>query len=241
MGEIKKEFCEKHQIEYESKVICKVLGQEIYSKCPECQKEIDKRIEAEKEEEKKRQREAHQRQREAWLLNAGISQRYIQEGFKETDFSKTHERYLQVKNGDFENTSNLVILGNCGIGKTFFAFRMIEIALQLGKEYKYIRAKELRDLFKQSKIDGLTRFNSVLNIDAFIGYADGIIVDEIDDIFDDLEVFKQLVAICYDKLKRVIVLGNCDSEDFKKRVEEKTYSRLSGAKLFKGNFKDLRR
>lgn len=235
------EHCEKHNLDYEPKEICKVMGNPIYSKCPKCQEAIDLAIKRENEKAVFEAQEALRAQRERSLLNAGVSERYLSEGFKETEFSRTHHKYLDFENGDFKVKNNLIILGGCGIGKSFFCFRMVEIALKLKKKFLFIKAKDLRDRYKQSRFDGFLKYNSMVNIEGILRDLDCIIIDEIDDTFDDLEFFKQVVSFCYDKMIRLIVAGNCDPTTFKNKVEEKTYSRLAGSSLFKGNdFRDLR-
>lgn len=237
---MEKKFCEKHQIEYESKFLINIGGVDMFSKCPECQLEIDKRIEKEEEASEQAKQKAIKNAFENRLRTAGVSERYIAEGFKETDFSKRYDKYLELENGDFKLKNNLIFLGGCGIGKSFFCYRIVELAQRNKLNYDFIKARELRDAFKQSKEGSNYRFNSVENLEKLIKGLDGIIIDEIDDIFNELEAFKFLVSLCYDKMIRIIIIGNCTMEDFKKRVEAKTYSRLAGAKVITGQFKDLR-
>lgn len=237
---MEKKFCEKHQIEYESKQICVFQGMPIFENCPKCEEERKIRREKEEKEAKQAEQKAIKNAFENRLRSAGVSERYIVEGFKETEFSKRYEKYLELEDGDFKLKNNLIFLGGCGIGKSFFCYRMVELAQKNKLNYDFIKARELRDTFKQSKEGSNYRFNSVDNVEKLVKGLDGIVIDEIDDIFGELEAFKFLISLCYDKMIRIIIIGNCTMEDFKRRVEAKTYSRLAGAKVISGQFKDLR-
>lgn len=234
------ETCYIHGIKFEKKETCVINGMTIYSKCPKCEEETKNRIEFDKMQEERKAQEALLNSKRNRLSNAGISKRYLIEGFKDTDFSIKHGKYLEIEKGEFKYPDNLVLMGNCGIGKSFFCYRLVELALENNLNYRILKARELRDIYKGGKDDKTFSFNKIEHISKAVFNLDGIVIDEIDDIFGDSECFKHLVSICYDSMIRVIVIGNCMPEELKNKIEAKTYSRIAGGRVLSGVFKDLR-
>lgn len=231
--------CEKHNQEYEAQAICKWgKNQVIMTNCPICDKERETREKQEELRDKQKKELAIKKNRENALLQRGVSKRYLETSFSETPLIIQHGGLLNFSQGGIK--TNLIIFGRCGAGKSFFAYRMVELAHQAGLEYQCVKAKVLRDIYKQAKDEkGSFRFNSEENI-AFIKHLDCLIIDELDDIFDNMECFKHAVSIAYDNCVRLVLIGNFDLKDFRDKLEAKTYSRLAGAKTIAVNYEDLR-
>lgn len=235
----RKVMCKKHNQEYETKAICRWgNGNVVMSECPLCEAEREERNKQEEAREKQKRELTIKRNFENALLDRGVSKRYLETPLIETQLIIQHGELL---NFNQENTRrNLIIFGRCGAGKSFFAYRMVELAYKAGLEYRCIKAKVLRDIYRQSKDEkGSWRLNSEENI-AFIKSLDCLIIDELDDIFDNMECFKHAVSIAYDNCVRLVLMGNFDLKDFRDKLEAKTYSRLSGAKTIAVNYEDLR-
>lgn len=239
--------CEKHSIYLaELKNILKPLKSARYSECPQCQKE--------RQDQKKQEEELHQKavetavkeKRLKMLCSRGVSERFLKkrkEFNSELPFISQHLKYLELDKEakDFKIRDNLLIFGGVGIGKSFFAYRLVEKAILVNKKYVCIKAKELHNLYSSKTLEsGFTRVNSLENLKEILEGIDCLIIDEIDDIAQNLECFKQVISFLYDKDSRFIVIGNCSVEEFKSILEPKTTDRIKGAIAFGGNFESLR-
>lgn len=234
--------CEKHG-EYTPKLI-RIGSFEIHSKCPQCQLE-DAQREKEYQELQERIREEERiEQYKNKLLDAGITQRYIEER-KSFDFNKGVALELK-RYFDIENNQSLLLLGNTGVGKTFFAFRLTQRLMKHGQNVKYLKLQELTEIFKIRRYGQEVVYKSVENLKNLIFDLDLLIVDEIDDAFGDefsIQTMKHLVSISYDDKKRIIFIGNCTAKDLKMHLDPKTISRLYSYDIqtFGDNFEDLRK
>lgn len=210
-----------------------------YSGCPSCDEER-KSLEEKKKIVVDEEKKINDRNN---LLLRGISKRFLEEEgqLRHTTFFNTHKKYLEFNDNNFLINKNMIILGGCGIGKSYFSYMLIKLAYKINKIYVCMKAKDLQSLFKSKTLsNGFTRTNSIDNLQPMLSEVDCLIIDEIDDIFGDMECFKQVVSYLYDECKRIIVIGNCNQEQLKDHIELKTYSRLQGGSVISGDFKDLR-
>lgn len=243
--------CEKHDLEFLAIPKFKMFDQVIYSECPECAK--DRELERERLEiERKREELAYREvKKENALLSRGCGKKYLRlrNGLKsDTElFAKGLSQFLDVDGSDFVRKDDLIILGCCGIGKTFFGNLIVEKALELEKNYIISTAFELVSIYKNTTINGFNRTNSFENLVDFLDGVDCLIIDEIDyflrgskDIRDD-EALHHIAQICEKDDVRTIILGNCTRKELKEAMPPKVYSRFTGGRVIEGwNMKDLR-
>lgn len=245
-------FCDTHQKNYKSSPIAKTaFGTIIYSECPECAKDREikrQQYEAEKQEVIKRA----QIEREESILRArGCGKKFLKlRGSLKMDtelMSKGLAKYLEHDGSDFLNKDRLVILGGCGIGKTFFGNMLVETAYKIGLRYVCFNAFELVSAYKSMSINGFNRTNSFENLVELLDGVDCLIIDEIDyflrgnkDVRDD-ETLHHISQICEKDDIRTIVLGNCNKQELKEAMPPKVYSRFTGGKPIGGwNMQDMR-
>lgn len=230
------DFCEKHKIEFKREVI-DIAGVKIYKNCPKCEEDIKKENENKERDFISKQKEIKKELFLKELENRGCNKQYLSKR-DSLDYNigafKELRGFLEVKDKNFINNESAIILGSCGIGKSFFSYKMIEVGLLIGKNIKCFKMLELISIYKKS-------FSNFEKIEAIIIYLDCLIIDEIDDGFGNSEVIKQLVSFCYDKGIRLMILGNCDLKYLFNNLEPKTISRLHTFKILalKG-IKDMR-
>lgn len=243
--------CEDHNLSFVAKPIAKSILGIIYSECPECEKDREKRRQAEDQKERdaiiKRKMEIE----ESVLRSRGCGSKYLnmRRSIKvDTDLFNTGIlKYLETDGGDFKHKDKLVILGGCGIGKTFFANMLVEKAYKIGKKYICLNAFEVSSIYRSKNINGFNRTNSFENLIEALDGVDCLIIDEIDyfmsktnDVRDE-EALHHIAQICEKEDIRTIILGNCNKEELKEMMPPKVYSRFSGGKVINGwNMKDLR-
>lgn len=215
------------------------------SKCPLCQYHRAEALEKMREEDE-RERKAQERAIfKQTMIGCGVSLEFFDEREKFNDTigilpRLTHcqtkqgvKNFLEVSEQDFRHKDNILLFGVCGIGKSVFGYRLIEIAHALGKTYKMIKVTQL---IKKAK-------NYNFDLAYFLEDVDCIIIDEIDDGFGDLIAFNELVSYTRENNIRLIVIGNCSIEGFLNAVVPKVRSRLSGAVAIQAdaNMDDLRK
>lgn len=245
-------FCEKHSGTYTAKPFLKtIFGSVIFTECPKCKEDRDK--ERATESEKRREailREKH-KHRISILKARGCGNKYLnmrENLSKETQLlSKGLAKYLENDGLDFFEKDRLIVLGGCGIGKTFFGNMLVEIAYDMGLKYVCYNAFEMAGIYKSTNINGFNRTNSFENLVEILDGVDCLIIDEIDyflrgskDIRDD-EALHHVSQICEKEDIRMIILGNCNRNELKDGLPPKVFSRLTGGKVINGwNMEDLR-
>lgn len=246
------QFCKKHHTSYLSKPFLKASwGEILFSECPLCAKDREERLKAEEEEQNQKNRERAEKWLEYELKNRGCGKKYlIQRKILDNNvglMSKVKD-FLENDGSNFKENKNLIVLGGVGIGKTFFAYKMVEVALGLGLRYIYANSFELVGLYKSKVINGFNRTNSFENLQEFLDGVDCLIVDEIDYFIKgtndarDEETLHHLAQICEKEDIRLVLLGNCNREELKNALSPKIYSRVSGGKVINGwGIEDLRR
>lgn len=246
------QYCEQHS-NYISYPIAKIdaFGEVIYSECPHCAKEREiKKLEVEAKIESER-KIARENEKIETLLQRGCGKKYLK--YRNNLRSDTEllsnglAEYLLHNSVDFLKTENIILVGGCGIGKTFFANRMVEIAYELGKNYLCITAFELVGIYKSKNINGFSRTNSFENIEDLLEEVECVILDEVDYFLRgskdarEEEALHHLAQICERDDKRVILLGNCNRKELKDALPPKVYSRFRGGAVIQGwGMKDLR-
>lgn len=245
-------FCERHNGTYTAKPFLKtIFGSVIFTECPRCAEDREK--ERAKESAKRREailRERHEH-RISILKARGCGNKYLnmrENLSKETQLlSKGLAKYLENDGLDFFEKDRLIVLGGCGIGKTFFGNMLVEIACDLGLNYVCYNAFELAGIYKSTNINGFNRTNSFENLVEILNGVDCLIIDEIDyflrgskDVRDE-EALHHISQICEKEDIRMIILGNCNRNELKDGLPPKVFSRLSGGKVINGwNMEDLR-
>lgn len=245
-------YCETHSKSYKSAPFLKTaFGTILYSECPDCAKDREiKRQKEEKERIEAQKREQLERKK-AILRLRGCGNKFLnmRENLRlDTELmSKGLARYLEHDGSDFINKDKLVILGGCGVGKTFFGNMLVDTAYDLGLNYVCFNAFELVGIYKSKTINGFNRTNSFENLVELLESVDCLIIDEIDyflrgskDIRDD-ETLHHISQICEKEDIRTIILGNCNKEELREAMPPKVYSRFTGGKPIGGwNMQDMR-
>lgn len=249
----KTEYCEVHSKNYTSTPYFKTgLCGVLYSECPECARDRETKRQQEEKEKQEAIKRAQIEREESILRARGCGKKFLKlRGSLKTDIelweSGKLEGYLKHNGSDFENKDNLIILGGVGVGKTFFACKLVETAYKLGLKYILLNSFELVSIYKNKSIAGFNRTNSFENIAEFLEDVDCVILDEVDyflrgskDIRDD-EALHHFSQICEKEDVRVIILGNCNRKELKESMPPKIYSRFAGGKVVGGwNMKDMR-
>lgn len=230
MTKTKIAVCEKHGVEYEHYRIGKVLGKEVWSKCPECDKDILRQRETQ-EAEHKAQFEAERReyllkQGMEYITQSGMPKRYMNIKPIMTPSFEAHRQYLKSK---VEGV--LFLSGDVGTGKTLFACEILKYNAL--KKPIYLTGQELSILSKGDY--ALTR-----TLDN-ISKAGLIILDEVNYLFDNILILDLIVDIAYRDGMPLVVIGNCNPEALFKNVGQRVASRLSqGFRHLHFEGKDLR-
>lgn len=245
-------YCEVHNEGFTSKPIAKVAGAVIYSECPKCEDDR-KRRRLQEDLAKENTIKARQREIEDSVLKSrGCGSKFLK---MRDDLSLSTElmssglsKYLEHDGLDFKNKKNIIILGGCGIGKTFFANWLVMLAYKLKLNYVCLNAFEIASIYKSKTINGFNRTNSFQNLVDILEGVDCLIIDEVDyflsktkDIRDE-EALHHASQICEKEGMRVILMGNCNRAELKEALPPKVYSRFAGGDVINGwNMQDLRR
>lgn len=229
--------CNQHNFTYEAKLI---IG-DLYTNCPKCQEEYKAQKEKEREEQVERRRLETIKYDNQCFLHRGISKRFIKDyqanKIKSIDLdNQLTSKEIPLKEVlTYKNDESLVMLGSCGIGKSYLAYRMIVEAFN---NYCYFKIKSLDSLVN---IYRLTEYNpnSFQNIIDFMHDDTGLIVDEIDNAGDiGIKILNHIINYCYDNCIKLVLIGNCDLESFFSMLDNKSKSRIKEFHFLK-NF-DLR-
>lgn len=245
-------FCETHQKAYKSLPITKTMfGTILYSECPECAKDRElRKMQEEREKQEAFRREQEEREKTI-LRNRGCGNKFLKmrDSLKmDTELmGKGLLKYLENDGSNFVDRDRLIILGGCGIGKTFFGNMLVDTAFKMGLNYVCLNAFELASAYRSTNINGFNRTNSFENLADILDSVDCLIIDEIDyflrankDIRDE-ETLHHITQICEKEDIRIIVLGNCNRNELKEGLPPKVFSRLTGGKVINGwNMQDMR-
>lgn len=247
--------CDSHGL-YDAKPLCKYVDTVIYTGCPKCEEERKIREEKIKLE---KQKEEEARREEEFIRNLrvlGCGRDYIEKRGKLSANTQllskvlpnggTLKSFIENDGNDFIHKQNLFILGSCGIGKTFFACKLVDTALGIGKTYKIITGFELISIYSNSNHNGVMKINNSDNLAHLLDGLDCLIIDEIDFFLRDgrtareKEVLEIITHITSKDGIRTIVLGNCSIEEMQV-LDSKVLSRLASGDLINGwGMKDLR-
>ena len=251
----KEKMCEKHGV-FKAQKLCEVFGVVVFQKCPDCLAEYHQAEKKRLEQEAREKAIEAERRFVEVLKDLGCGIDYIKKRStldNQTQLlSKPLKKggklidFLQVKDGDFLKKDNILLLGSCGIGKTFFACRMVEEALKVGKTYLLLAGFELVSIYQNSTKSGVLRINSAENIEDYLQNVDGIIIDEIDFFLRDGRTAKEkevLEIVTHYTSKngiRTISLGNCKAKELE-ALDSKVLSRLASGLVLNGwGMNDLR-
>lgn len=239
--------CELHG-EYEGRIIkLKIAGVDydmpFNIKCPKCLKIEQEKEEAEKEKEKEQNRiknEIHDRE---CLESRGVTKRYLnnkdkfsyttdffslstRDGIPVTEFLIVDKTDVDTGIGRFVNNDNLLICGGCGVGKSYFAYKLTELSYNI-REYYFI--KTIDEIASMYRLSDYNKF-SFASIKEKVDNNGGIIIDEIDNAKDEvsLKALDMLISYCYDAEKRLILIGNGSFDELKKIFTTKALSRIEG-------------
>ena len=207
------------------KTASRLGGMIVYSSCPKCierAEEIKREIINNEPDRLKRQAEELI---ETSLLASGVDSNYMQaRASKAIDYSSGVFAMLA---GFLSVEVSLIVLGACGIGKSFFGYALVEKYIREGKQAKVIKARDLVSTYKGKQLaSGFTRTNDFENILEQIRGLDLIVLDEIDDGLHDSAAVRELVGYADSTGLRMVIVGNCAPEDLFASLGEKTASRL---------------
>lgn len=239
-------------------------GKVYYSKCPQCEKKREEeKIQAEKDREDKDREDKRLHYLNA-LKYRGCDAQYIKMiangerpstntqffnlRLAQSDLSVASLLSLNEKQNDFSITDDVVIFGGCGIGKSFFAYNLVNVGLKINKRYICKEMSEISSIYRNGMDNGGFRTtNSVENLKHFLEDIDCLIVDEVDTCLStkdsrDLEAISHIIKICKFEGKRLIIIGNCNIKEFASALEPKIRSRLVSSLRISGwDLEDLRR
>lgn len=233
----------------------------IYTSCPKCEEERLKRREEESIKKAQEKKNFLQEQRLRVLKDRGCDAHYIarvkngEEIIKDTEFFKKKIAgmdenvcdLLDFSNDlqDFKINQNLVILGACGVGKSFLAYAMVDIAREHDLVYRCKEMSEISSLYRNGGGEGFKNLNSIENLKGLINGLHCLIIDEVDSLKKegrDLEALSAIIRICNFEGIRLIIMGNCNRTELEEMIDEKIRSRLAGSIVISGwGFKDLRK
>lgn len=207
------------------KTASRLGGIVVYSSCPKClerAEEIKREIINNEPDRLKRQAEELI---ETSLLASGVDSNYMRaRASKAIDYGNGVFAMLA---GFLSVEASLIVLGACGIGKSFFGYALVEKYIREGKQAKVIKARDLVSTYKGKQLaSGFTRTNDFENILEQIRGLDLIVLDEIDDGLHDSAAVRELVGYADSTGLRMVIVGNCAPEDLFASLGEKTASRL---------------
>lgn len=247
-------FCETHNKDYISTPFLKTTrGTILYTECPDCARDREERRKKEHIDKIQTMKIEKTELRNSVLRARGCGKRFISmisQIKKDTQLIRNGlSKFLEVdaSSKKFLINENLIVLGCCGIGKTFFGNMMVVKAYEMGLKYVCFTAFELSCAYKSKDIGGFSRTNSFDNLMDLIGDADCLIIDEIDyflrgskDVRDE-EALHHISQICEKEDIRLIILGNCNKSELKDGIPPKVSSRLAGASVINGwDMEDMR-
>lgn len=232
-NKVVKSICEKHG-EYESKTI-KILGIEIsITQCPQCVAKENLKAQKEQEAREAQYKIDREKHKIEMLYLRGVTKRYFNNKDKftyNTDFFSLQTKdgismleLLEVSDNGFANNHSLLICGGCGVGKSFFAYRLIELGYNNEIYYSIKTIDELTSMYRLSDFNKFS-FDSIKEI---IDNDDGLIIDEIDNAKNDisLKTLDLIISYCYDAEKRLILIGNGSFDTLKNAFTTKALSRI---------------
>lgn len=207
------------------KTASRLGGIVVYSSCPKClerAEEIKREIINNEPDRLKRQAEELI---ETSLLASGVDSNYMRA--RESKAIDYGNGVFAMLAGFLSVEASLIVLGACGIGKSFFGYALVEKYIREGKQAKVIKARDLVSTYKGKQLaSGFTRTNDFENILEQIRGLDLIVLDEIDDGLHDSAAVRELVGYADSTGLRMVIVGNCAPEDLFASLGEKTASRL---------------
>lgn len=197
----------------------------IYSSCEKCEQRAHQIIDEIINNEPDRLKRQAEELIETSLLASGVDSNYMRaRASKAIDYGNGVFAMLA---GFLSVEASLIVLGACGIGKSFFGYALVEKYIREGKQAKVIKARDLVSTYKGKQLaSGFTRTNDFENILEQIRGLDLIVLDEIDDGLHDSVAVRELVGYADSTGLRMVIVGNCAPEDLFASLGEKTASRL---------------
>lgn len=222
-------LCKKHNQQYEAKERI-ILGHRFYTDCPQCEAERKAHDRAKENAEKlKYEKEIQFLQykiNEEAIQNSNIPKRYL----KSADLTQQNfKEYIHIL--ETKISGNILIIGNVGTGKTYFASELMKRNAELNP--LYLCGNELS--YTQKNDFNLTKlFESVKEHDL-------IVIDEIGYLIKSPFILDLLIDFCYRDNKALILAGNINFNDLKNNLAEHTLSRLrQNIRILEFKGKDLR-
>lgn len=254
--------CPNNHGEYEAVPLYPFFSSIVYSSCPKCEEERAKKREEEAIIKREEEAISAKEQRLRILRDRGCDAHYIRliqnggEIKKDTEFFNKQlagreekvRDLLEYSNDlqDFKLNQNLIILGACGVGKSYLAYSLIDTAREHGLIYKCKEMSEIVSLYRNGEGEGFRNLNSIENLKGLINGLHCLIIDEVDTSLKkeskDAESLSAIIRLCNFEGVRLIIMGNCNRKEFEEFLEEKIKSRLAGSIVISGwGFDDLRK
>jgi DNA replication protein DnaC len=234
--------CGKHGA-YEAKVM-EWLDQRcmIVDTCMKCTAETREAEEALEAEERRKREESNRRQ---WLINHGISPRYLNTSLsaitptpEQEAVHKSLSAYLQSR-----LTSSLILAGTVGTGKTLLAQALAQDLMALGKDFIFSTARQVvRDIRSTWSRDSKRTEDEVI---AMHVNADYLFIDEVGIQYgtesEQIAMF-DIINGRYEYERPTILITNLDIVGLKEIMGERIIDRLrqDGGELLAFNWKSLR-
>lgn len=264
-GVIKEEesiICPNEHGVYKATPAYQFLSSVIYTSCPKCEEARLQRREQEAFKKREEEKNSLKEHRLRVLKDRGCDAHYIRMVKNDCEVVKNTEFFNKKLAGrqesvcdlldfsddlqDFKINQNLIILGACGVGKSFLAYSLVDVAREKGLFYKCMEMSEIASLYRNGEGEGFKNINSIENLKKLVNGLNCLIIDEVDTSLKregrDLESLSAIIRLCNFEGVRLIIMGNCNRSEFEELVEEKIKSRLAGSIVISGwGFKDLRK
>lgn len=235
--------CDKHG-DFEAKVMDPIFGKHlIIEHCMICAKEKN---DAEEELKNKEHRELVDRNRKQWLINHGISPRYLDESLSSITPTKEQESVYKSLVGYYKSESvcSLILAGTVGTGKTFLAQALAQDIRIRGGDFAFSTARQIiRNIRSTWKRDADRTEDEVIAMYVNVDY---LFIDEIGIQYgtesEQIAMF-DIINGRYEYERPTILITNLDITGLKEIMGERIIDRLrqDGGEMLAFNWSSLRK
>ena len=222
--------CEKHG-EYEARNIGNPGGETLYSQCPKCMEERQKRYEEEERREAERQR---QWRISSYLTQSGIPKRYKDKTLDDLQFTTSHQiknlrtvkNYLKALVN--ETSASLILCGKPGTGKTHIGTALVSAAIcDAIIESQYISIGQIL-----RKVKSTYNRNSEQTEDQIyyhFGVLPFLVIDEVGVQFgtdSEKMIFFEVINRRYENMLPTVLISNLTVEELTGFIGERVMDRF---------------